>query len=100
MTVYDVVTAAHELIVLLQRLDPFEATATAADVALHPDAYVRHALAAALVVPFPLVGDDFVIDLLTNDADYGVASAARRAAIARGVTVLQRESRRLSSQHL
>lgn len=97
MSVTDVVSTSHELGSLLQHLDPFDATATAANIAFHPDAYMRHALAAALVTHFPLVGDDFVLDVLARDADYGVRAAARRAAISRGVCVAQPEHRRSSS---
>ena len=87
-TVTDVVSAARELASRLQQMNPFDATCSAVEVALSHDAYVRHALAAALVARFPLVGDDFIIDVLRRDSDFGVRSAAGRAALARDLQAL------------
>jgi hypothetical protein len=64
---------------LLQALDRFDATHTAALAALSPHASVRRAVGDALARPFPLVGDDFVLDQLARDADPDVRAAAGRA---------------------
>lgn len=58
----------------------FDATHAAATAALSADARVRHALAEALACPFPLVGDDFVIDQLARDPEREVRAAASHAA--------------------
>jgi hypothetical protein len=64
---------------LLQALDRFDATHTAAHAALSPHASVRRALGDALARPFLLVGDDFVLDQLARDAEPDVRAAAGRA---------------------
>lgn len=84
MFITDVFSSARELAALLQSMNPFDATCTAAAVAFDPDAYQRHVLAAALAARFPLVGDDFIIDVLCHDTDLAVRAAAVRAASARG----------------
>ena len=45
----------------------------------------RYAIAEALALPFPLVGDDFVLDHLAADGDPRVREAAARARAARGL---------------
>lgn len=90
MIAIDLIALSRELAALLQAMDPFDATCAAAAVAFDPDAYRRHALAAALVSPFPLVGDDFIIDVLSRDPDLGVRMAATRAEHARGALLSPR----------
>lgn len=64
---------------LLDTLDPFDATRTAALAALSPHVDVRRALATALASRFRLVGDMVVLDHLQHDADASVRAAAERA---------------------
>ena len=87
MTALEIVAAARELVALLQDQNPFDATVLASDVALHADVASRWVLAAALTAPFPLVGDDFIIDVLAKDPDGDVRAAARKAASARGLAL-------------
>jgi CheY-like chemotaxis protein len=79
------VDIAVDLGVELRRMDPFDATAFATTAALAPEVRIRHLLAAALVSPFALVGDDVVLDHLSLDPDPDVRATAHRAAIARGL---------------
>jgi len=72
--------AGNALARLLDKLEPFDATRTAALTALSPRVDVRRALADALASSrFPLVGARFALDLLTHDPDRGVRDAAARA---------------------
>lgn len=69
----------------LARMNPFDATWTAATAALSPSVRVRRAIAEALVSPFPLVGDDFVLGELVRDPDLDVRAAGVRACATRGL---------------
>ena len=74
------VVAAQKLRALLEYMDPFDATRVATTAALSPSVDVRRALADALMWPFRLVGETFVLEQLMQDADYDVRIAARAAA--------------------
>jgi hypothetical protein len=65
---------------LLESMNPFDATRTAALAAMSPNVNVRWALAQALASTFRLVGDDLVLDQLRADRDPSVREAAARAA--------------------
>jgi hypothetical protein len=65
---------------LLRDMGPFDAVRTAATTALSSNVHVRRALARALVTPFQLVGDDFLLDHLSRDDDPLVRETAARAA--------------------
>ncbi len=79
----DAVASGHALAVLLGRMHPLDATRTAATAAMSPRPELRVALGEALTWHFRLVGDDVVIDHLSQDLDPGVRFAAARAAHAR-----------------
>jgi hypothetical protein len=79
----DAATGGYTLAILLEHMDPFDATRTAAAGALSDRVEVRRALGEALTWIFPLLGDDVVIDHLSRDADVEVRFAAVRAAHAR-----------------
>jgi len=74
-----------ELAHRLQQMRPFDATEVAAAAAFSSDAPMRLLLAEALVSPFALVGDDFVLDVLVRDVEPSVRATAARAAAVRKV---------------
>jgi hypothetical protein len=74
------VVAAQNLRSLLEHMTPFDATRTAMTAAVSPNVDVRRALAAALVWPFRLVGETFVLEQLMDDPDPDVRVAALAAA--------------------
>lgn len=74
------VVAAQNLRALLEHMRPFDATRAATTAALSPNVDVRRALAHALVWPFRLVGETFVLEQLLADADPDVRIAAHAAA--------------------
>ena len=69
----------HWLALSLSTMPRFAATEIACNWALSHHADKRLALACALAVPFPLVGDDVVIDHLARDRVGAVRRAARAA---------------------
>lgn len=78
-------TVSPTLASAISQLNGFDATTAAATAALSPSVRVRRSLAEALVTPFPLVGDDFVLDQLLRDTDPDVRDIAARACRARGL---------------
>ncbi|HEY5952642.1 MAG TPA: hypothetical protein VIV40_44390 [Kofleriaceae bacterium] len=76
----DATTAARGIGILLEHMNPFDATRTAALAAMSPSVGVRHALARALASQLRLVGDDLVLDHLAADTDPRVRDAALTAA--------------------
>ena len=81
----DPTTVGPVLATAIAHMSGFDATSAAATAALSPNVRVRRALAEALVTPFPLVGDDFVLDQLLRDTDDDVRDIAARACRARGL---------------
>jgi hypothetical protein len=71
----------------LAQVNPFDATQAAVTAALSSTIRVRQTIAEALLVPFRLVGDDFVLDALARDPDIAVRAAAVRARVARGLAL-------------
>lgn len=78
--VADPALAGHRLAVVLDQIDPFEATRIAALGAISESPSVRRALAEALVWDFPLVGADMVLEHLASDRVGSVRAAVARAA--------------------
>ena len=80
-----VAAGGRRLATRLARMKPLDATELAVAAALDSNVEVRRSLAEALVVPFRLLGDDFMLDQLAHDPDVEVRDAAARACIARGI---------------
>ena len=70
---------SHWLACSLSQMPQLAATEIACNWALSHHADKRLALACALSVPFPLVGDDIVIDHLARDRVGAIRRAARHA---------------------
>jgi hypothetical protein len=83
----DMAVAGHRLAVLLEGMNPFDATCAATAAALSDSTSTRLALAEALASPFRLVGAGFVLEHLAHDADREVRVAAWRAAAVRRLDV-------------
>ncbi|MCA9678448.1 MAG: hypothetical protein KC464_25705, partial [Myxococcales bacterium] len=91
----DGAASAHAFAILLDHMQPIDATRAVTLAALSPDVGVRAAVGEALTWCFPLLGARSVIDHLSRDPEPRVRLAAARAAHARRIAhdapeVLQR----------